>query len=61
MTDKLLTAREVGAILRISQASIYRRLADGTLPKPMKVGRLIRWPESEIIASVKAAKERRAS
>lgn len=61
MTDKLLTAREVGAILRISQASIYRRLADGTLPKPMKLGRLVRWPESELSASLKAAKDRRAS
>ncbi|WAJ30606.1 helix-turn-helix transcriptional regulator [Antarcticirhabdus aurantiaca] len=60
MTDPLLTAREVGTILRISQASLYRRMADGTLPKPVKLGGLSRWPQSEILAAVKAAGERRA-
>lgn len=61
MTDALLTAKEVGAMLRISQASLYRRMADGTIPKPLKLGGLSRWPESEILAAVKAAGERRAA
>lgn len=61
MTDPLLTSREVGAILRISQASLYRRMADGTIPKPVKLGGLSRWPQSEILAAVKAAGERRAT
>lgn len=61
MTDPLLTAREVGSLLRISQASLYRRMADGTIPKPVKLGSLSRWPRSEILAAVKAAGERRAA
>ena len=61
MTDPLLTAREVGSLLRISQASLYRRMADGTIPKPLKLGSLSRWPRSEILAAVKAAGERRAA
>lgn len=61
MTDPLLTAREVGTLLRISQASLYRRMADGTIPKPVKLGSLSRWPRSEILAAVKAAGERRAA
>lgn len=61
MTDPLLTAREVGKLLRISQASLYRRMADGTIPKPVKLGGLSRWPQSEILVAVKAAGERRAA
>jgi excisionase family DNA binding protein len=59
--DPLLTAREVAAFLQISQPTLYRRIADGTLPKPVKLGSLSRWPQSEILAALKAAGDRRAA
>ena len=61
MTDPLLTAREVAGELRISIPTLYRRVADKTLPKPVKLGGLSRWPQSEILAAVKAAGDRRAA
>jgi predicted DNA-binding transcriptional regulator AlpA len=59
--DPLLTAREVAAFLQISMPTLYRRIADGTQPKPVKLGSLSRWPLSETLAALKAAGERRAA
>lgn len=58
-TDTLLTAREVAAALQVSLPTFYRRIADGTVPKPLKIGALSRWPRSEILAAIEAAKARR--
>lgn len=57
LVDPLLRKWEVCDLLRISPASLYRRVADGTLPKPVKLGGLSRWPQSEIVAAVQAAGE----
>jgi len=46
--DPLLTIQEVSAILRISRSSIYRRVKDGQIPAPRKLGSLSRWPRSAI-------------
>ena len=48
MTEKYLTFPELMARLKIGRSSIYRRIADGTLPKPIKIGHLRRFKESEI-------------
>lgn len=57
--DPLLKAREVADFLQVSIPTLYRRMADGSLPKPVKLGQLSRWPQSEILAAVKAAGDRR--
>lgn len=59
--DPLLKAREVADFLQVSIPTLYRRVADGTLPKPVKLGSLSRWPRSEILAAINAAGERRAA
>jgi predicted DNA-binding transcriptional regulator AlpA len=48
----LLSDREVGIILGLSRATVWRRVSDGTLPKPVKIGGLTRWVSSEIEAVV---------
>ena len=58
-TDPLLTDREAAAVLAMSVATFWRRVADGTIPKPLKLGGLSRWPHSEILAVVADAKARR--
>ena len=58
-TDPLLTANEVVAFLRISRPTFYRRIADGTIPQPVKIGSLSRWPQSEILHSIESAKAAR--
>ncbi|SIT74890.1 helix-turn-helix transcriptional regulator [Pontibaca methylaminivorans] len=59
--DPLLTAREVGAMLAISLPSVFRHVAEGKLPKPIKLGASSRWPQSEILAVIEAAKVARES
>ncbi len=57
--DPLLTALECAEALQVSRPTLYRRIADGTFPKPVKIGALSRWPRSEILAAIEAAKAAR--
>lgn len=57
--DNLLTARECIKILQISTPTFYRRIADGTFPKPIKMGALSRWSQSEILSAIETAKAKR--
>ncbi|QNQ63582.1 DNA-binding protein [Brucella sp. 6810] len=59
ITDPLLTAREGAKILQVSIPTFYRRIADGTLPKPIKMGSLSRWSQLEIMAAIEDAKAKR--
>lgn len=59
--DPLLTDKEVAEIFKVHRATIWRRVADGTLPKPIRFGDISRFPQSEIIAALDAAKLRRAA
>jgi len=54
--DPLLKDREAAPILNMSVPTFWRRVADGTLPKPIKLGALSRWPQSEILAVIERAK-----
>ena len=48
-SDRLLTVKEVMALLGISKVTLYRRLADGTIPAGVRLGpRAVRWKESTI-------------
>lgn len=59
ITDPLLTAREGAKVLQVSVPTFWRRVADGTIPKPVKLGALSRWPQSEIVGVIEAAKAAR--
>ncbi|MBX8812138.1 MULTISPECIES: helix-turn-helix transcriptional regulator [Pseudochrobactrum] len=61
ITDTLLTAREGAQVLQVSIPTFWRRVADGTVPKPVKIGALSRWPRSEIMAVIEAAKAQRSA
>ncbi|MDX0056943.1 helix-turn-helix domain-containing protein [Sinorhizobium meliloti] len=60
-TDPLLTVRESAEILQISVPTFWRHVADGILPRPVKIGGLSRWPQSEIIAVIERAKASRSN
>ncbi|HAI45592.1 MAG TPA: AlpA family transcriptional regulator [Stenotrophomonas sp.] len=52
---RLLTLTDVKSRVGISGATIYRKVADGSFPKPAKVGARSLWPSAKIdewIASV---------
>lgn len=59
--DPLLKAREVADMLRISIPSLYRRISDGTIPPPIKLGHLARWSQADVLAALAKAKGREAT
>jgi predicted DNA-binding transcriptional regulator AlpA len=42
-------------LLSISVPSFWRRVADGSVPKPIKLGSASRWPQSEILDVIEMA------
>ena len=44
----LLTANDLAAALRLSPRAIWRDLASGRIPSPLKIGRATRWRGAEI-------------
>lgn len=59
--DPLLSGKEAAPRLGMSYPTFLRRVADGTIPPPLKLGALSRWPESEILAVIEAAKAARGT
>lgn len=54
MSEQYLTLHQVMERLQLAKSSVYRRIKDGTLPQPIKVGNLQRFKESEIEAAMEA-------
>ena len=50
----LLMVRDVAAMLRLSERTVWRRAAAGELPAPLRIGNSVRWRRDEIIAWVEA-------
>ena len=49
MTQALLTMKEVVIFTGLSRASVYRRVRDGSFPKPVQVGpRCVRFRREEV-------------
>jgi predicted DNA-binding transcriptional regulator AlpA len=57
--DLLIRDRVAAVMLGCSATTFWRRVADGTIPRPVKIGGMSRWPTSEIEAVVESAKARR--
>ena len=57
--DPLLNYRESAALLNVSVQTFYRRVADGTIPRPIKLGHAVRWPQSELINTIERLKAAR--
>lgn len=58
-TPFLLSDRDSAEILNISRATLWRRVKDGTLPKPLHIGGLRRWRRDELFAAIEDATARR--
>jgi predicted DNA-binding transcriptional regulator AlpA len=57
--DDLICDSEACKIISCSKSSFWRRVADGTFPRPVKIGGLSRWLKSDIVNAIKQASERR--
>jgi predicted DNA-binding transcriptional regulator AlpA len=51
--------RALAAEFNCSPSTIWRRAADGTFPKPIKIGGMTRWARDEIDAVIDRAKRTR--
>ena len=58
--DPLLTDKDAAKILGASVPTIWRWVREGIVPKPVKLGRLSRWPRSEILGVIERAKAARS-
>jgi len=64
LIDPLLTDKESAALLSVAVSTFRRYVAQGRVPPSIKLGPeqggASRWPQSEILAVIEAAKEARA-
>ena len=57
MTRRLLDRHEVEGIVKMPRSTLYQAIAEGTFPKPIRVGkRSVRWFEDEIVAWIESRK-----
>lgn len=59
-TDPLLTDRESAAMIGCGRSTFWRYVNQGIVPKPLKIGGMSRWRQSEIgsvIEDAAAARE----
>lgn len=52
--DRLLRVQEVAQRLGVSARQCWKLLASGRLPQPVRLGRSVRWRESDISAFIAA-------
>ncbi|GLS88091.1 hypothetical protein GCM10010873_30650 [Cypionkella aquatica] len=45
---RLIRDTEAAALLGCSRATFWRRVKDGTIAKPLRIGGLTRWRESDL-------------
>lgn len=57
--DRLVSVRDTADQLGCSVATVWRRVADGSIPKPVKIGGITRWSQSELSALIEDAKAER--
>jgi predicted DNA-binding transcriptional regulator AlpA len=48
-------------MLGVSVATVWRRVSDGTLPEPIRLGGATRWVRDELVEVISAAQAKRAS
>ena len=55
----LLDVKAVAALFQASPSTIWRRVNDNTLPRPVRIGGMTRWARDEIDAVIDRAKRAR--
>lgn len=47
-TNELMTVADIAAELKLGNSSIWRKVKDGSFPKPIKIGGSTRWRRSDL-------------
>jgi predicted DNA-binding transcriptional regulator AlpA len=58
-TPVLISDKDGAIMIGCSPATWWRRVSDGTLPQPIKIGGLTRWRRDEILAAIEDASAKR--
>ncbi|MBM2294057.1 DNA-binding protein [Sulfitobacter pseudonitzschiae] len=58
-TDPLIRDREAAAMIGASVSTFWRRVQEGIISRPIKIGGLSRWRKSEIEAVIAKAEANR--
>jgi excisionase family DNA binding protein len=58
-SDPWLSDVEAAALVGISKSTFRRGVIDGRFPKPVRLGGLVRWPQSEIFRALEDLKAKR--
>jgi predicted DNA-binding transcriptional regulator AlpA len=61
LLDRMGVCRMFGGNRPINPATLYRKIREGVLPKPVKIGGSSRWLRSECEAALQAMVDGRAS
>lgn len=61
MAEKLIRDKEAAAALSISQSTFWRRVKDGTISPPIRIGRMVRWRMSDIEGFIQSAVDERGA
>lgn len=60
--DRLLTDNEVASLLGFRcRATVWNHVKKGLIPRPLKLGGITRFPLSDILGVIEAAKQQRAA
>lgn len=57
--SRLLRDTDAAALLSCSRSTFWRRVADGTIPRPIRLGGISRWRAADIERAVAEAEEKR--
>ncbi|MFO7858943.1 MAG: helix-turn-helix domain-containing protein [Ectothiorhodospiraceae bacterium] len=49
MNEPMLTSEDVARLLGCSKRTVRRLVAKGQIPRPLRIGRLIRWQQDVIV------------
>ncbi|WP_209427419.1 helix-turn-helix domain-containing protein [Pararhodobacter sp. SW119] len=55
MTEKLYTVEDLCDLLTCSKSTIWRWVAEGSFPKPIKIGGITRWEPNAVRERLSAA------
>ncbi|MBY6048316.1 helix-turn-helix transcriptional regulator [Vannielia litorea] len=55
-SDRLLTRRDVSSMVGFAQSTIYKKMAAGEFPRPIKVKSAARWSERDVAAWIEEQK-----
>ncbi len=51
LRDELLTAADLAALFRVNKRTIFRKVARGELPPPIRIGHgVVRWKKRDLLA-----------